>query len=247
MIPELPALEQMSCAELESACQRETRLFRRGASSDPRFCLAIFHRALGGPEVAQGASPTVDEEARTTLVRIYTEYIKAHINPAAARASSVEDLVQQVWLRFWRIAQRGIYFPSLDAALNYLKQTTVSVLIEEQRQWRKRQREASLQQVVDDSGDQALADAGADLFDRHIQQRFRDRCRELLTDGLAYRVFWMRYGMGLPPREIARALADEGVQMRSGAPTSRAVSDLLEQSFRRLRQDVEIQDLLRED
>lgn len=244
---ELPGPEQMTCAELESACQRETRLFRRGAPSDPRFCLAIFHRALGGPEVAQGMPPTVDEEARTTMVRIYTEYIKAHINPAATRASSVEDLVQQVWLRFWRIAQHGIYFPSLDAALNYLKQTTISTLIEEQRKWRKHQREASLQQVVAGGGDQVLTDAQADLFDQHIQQRFRERCRELLTDQIAYRVFWMRYGMGLPPRVIARTLADEGVQLRAGPPTSRAISDLLEQSFRRLRQDVEIQDLLQRD
>lgn len=240
-------LTQMSCGELEAACQRETRNFRRGLPSDPRFCLAIFHRALGGPE-ANGSPPDpLDEEARTTLVRIYTEYIKAHINPAAVRDSSVEDLVQQVWLRFWRIAQRGIFFPTLDAALNYLKQTTVSTLIEEQRQWRKRQREASLQQLVADSGDLALHDSAADLFGQHVQQRFRERCRELLTDPLAYRVFWMRYGIGLPPREIARILADEGVRLRERAPTSRAVSDLLEQSFRLLRQDGEIRDLLRQD
>jgi len=231
-------LAQMSCGELETACQRETRNFRHGRPSDPRFCLAIFHRALGGPE---------DEDARTALVRIYTEYIKAHINPAAARNSSVEDLVQQVWLRFWRSAQRGIVFTSLEAALSYLKQTTVSTLIEEQRQWRKRQREASLQQLIDDSGDQAMLDSGTDLFGQHVQQRFRDRCRELLRDPLAYRVFWMRYGLGQPPREIARILAGEGAELRGRAPTSRAVSDLLEQSFRVLRQDAEIQDLLRND
>jgi DNA-directed RNA polymerase specialized sigma24 family protein len=240
-------LAQMSCGELETACQRETRNFRHGRPSDPRFCLAIFHRALGGPEAGLPGPRLYDEDARTALVRIYTEYIKAHINPAAVRDSSVEDLVQQVWLRFWRSAQRGILFTSLEAALSYLKQTTVSTLIEEQRQWRKRQREASLQQLIDDSGDQAMLDSSADLFGQHVQQRFRDRCRELLRDPLAYRVFWMRYGLGQPPREIARILAGEGAELRGRAPTSRAVSDLLEQSFRVLRQDAEIQDLLRED
>jgi len=40
-------------------------------------------------------------------VQIYSDYIKARINPAAARPTPLEDLVQQVWLRFWQAANHG--------------------------------------------------------------------------------------------------------------------------------------------
>src|SRR5262245_24340812 len=132
-------------AELEARCRHEPRRYRRSEPSDSRFCLEIFRRALAltgrtPADRALGSAPATedesrsatyaDEEARTTLVRIYSEFIKAHINPAALRNTPLEDLVQQVWLRFWRAANNGLYFPSLEAALRYLERATLSTLIE---------------------------------------------------------------------------------------------------------------------
>jgi hypothetical protein len=99
----------------------------------------------------------------------------------------------------------------------------------------------------DSIGEEPLADAAADLFDQHVQQRFRTRCREVLTEPLAYRTFWMRYSMGLPPRQIAKDLLREGVLLKGREPTARLVSDLLEWSCEQLSRDHEIRDLLRGD
>jgi RNA polymerase sigma factor (sigma-70 family) len=270
MAHESPLPESLPLAALEAACRQETRRFRNAGVGDSRFCFEIFRRALlhtadllvsaDGARTPQRSikrsvrpsstetTPTYgDEAARTVLVQIYTDYIKAHINREAARMTPLDDLVQQVWFRFWRAANNQLIFPSLEAALNYLKQTTISTLLEDQRQWRKRQRDTSLHEIMSRISEHTLIDSSADLFLAHIQQRFRDRCREVLTDPFEYRVFWMRYGRGLPPREIARELDGEGVLANARPMTARTVSDLLERCCRRLRTDPEIQDLLRGD
>lgn len=245
MIMSSEPIEQLPLSDLEQACRKETQNYRRSLASDTRFCQEIFRRALG--QLVEGVPQYMDEEARTILVRTYTPFIEANINRAAVRSLPFDDLVQQVWLRFWRAANRGLSFPTLEAALNYLKQTTVSTLIEAQRQQRKRDRDDSLQQVVGALGEESLNDTTADLFNQHSQQRFRERCREVLVDPLEYQVFWMRYGMALPPREIARILDRQGCRIKEQAPSARAVSDILERSCRRLRLDQEIYDLLRFD
>jgi len=245
MIRDGPLLAHLSLAEIERACHRETARYRRREPSDGRFCLEIFRRALERSDgERRGFS---DNAASEVLVRIYTEFIKAQINRAALHSSALEDLVQQVWLRFWRAATTGLEFPSLEAALSYLKLTVVCAVIENQRRTRKQWRLESLEQRIELSGEEGLADHGAEPFSQHARQRFRERCREVLTDPLEHFIFWRRYSMGFAPREIASALASEGVLIKGKSATARAVSDLLDQCFKRLEDDPEIQDLLRND
>lgn len=250
--PQTP--EQLSLQEIEAACRAETRRYRRNEASDSRFCLELFHRALRPPapptayhDSRLAHSADSDEEARTALVRIYTEFIVAHISPVARRMQPLDDLVQQVWMRFWRAAQHGLDFPTLEAALSYLKQTTVTVLIDAQRRARKLQHDESLEQLVAQAGDELMHDADGDLFTQYAQARFRVRCREVLGDSLEYRVFVLRYGLNMPPREIARELAQAGVRINDRLPTAQNISKLLERIFRQLNQDVEIKDLLHAD
>ena len=267
MTQQSPSLEILPLTDLEAACRKETRRYRATEPSDPRFCLEIFRRALLQTDLqsntfhsvreppqsvergvfeqhAHSAPSYQDEEARAVLVRIYTEFITANINRTATHTAVLDDLVDQVWLRFWQAANKGLSFSSLEAALTYLKLATISTLIETQRRERKWRRNVSLQQMVETNGSEILTDSGADLFAEHIRRRFRARCREVLTDPLEYRIFWMRYGMALPPREIARILSGEGVLIKNRSATARAVSDLLERSCRQLRDDPEIQELL---
>jgi RNA polymerase sigma factor (sigma-70 family) len=246
MVEQASVVEALPLLEVERACQRETLRYRHSEPSDPRFCLEIFRRALRLSTAAGDAGPPVyaDEEARATLVRIYSDFIKAQINRSALQGAPMEDLVQQAWLRFWRAANHGLSFPTLAAALAYLKQTTLSMLFEHQRQERRRRREASLQQLATATGNELRASDDADLFPQHARRRFQARCQEMLTDGLARRVFWMRFGMALPPREIARLLAGEGVPINGRAATARGVSDLIEHCCRLLERDPEIRALL---
>jgi hypothetical protein len=147
----LSSIERLSLADLDAGCRRETRQYRKSGSSDPRFCLEIFRRALEYVPAPNNPVHLIapGEEARTLLVQIYTDYIKANINRAALPSLSLDDLIQIVWLRFWRAANRGLVFPTLDAALNYIKLTTASAMIEERRQERQQQQQESLQFLID--------------------------------------------------------------------------------------------------
>lgn len=239
--------EQLDLAVIEYACREETRRFRRDEESDPRYCLEIFHRALR-------LSNPLDEEARTLLVTMYTDVIRAYINRKAFTGKSLEDLIQEIWMRFWQAAGNGLLFSSLSAALNYIHQTTLSAVFEEKRKQLRKWNELP---IADLGFDKAHEVAGSDhvglaghtdeLFDSVLRAHFRERCREVLNDPLVYRIFWLREGMGIPARQIAQKLASEGRLLKGKPPTARAVSDVLERAFRRLAADDEIRDLLRGD
>lgn len=236
---------ELPLPKLAAACRRETQRYLNGKESDSRFCLEIFRRALavGAARPGYQAPVFVDEDARTVLVTIYSEFIKAQINRKAVVPLSMEDMVQQVWLRFWQAARSGLSFPSLERALAYLQLTTATAIIEEQRQRRKRWREQSLERLIEEVGEGAAV-AGEDVFSELVLARFDARCRELLTDPLERRVFWMRNSMGKKPNQIAVGLTSEGVLIKGQPPTARSVSDLIDRIFQRLKVDPEIRDLL---
>jgi DNA-directed RNA polymerase specialized sigma24 family protein len=249
MAPNSLLPESLLIADLEAACRRETQLYRNGQSSNSHYCLEIFNRALRSVSTAGGAAKgdhgavAVYEEACAALVRIYSPYVRSQLVRFATPATALEDLEQQVSLRFWQAAHKGLTFISLPGALQYLMRTAASVRIAAQQQVWKQQREQFFTQA-DTAGAQVLLDQGADPFDQYVQQRVRARVSELLTDPIEYKIFRMRYDLGFPPREIARHLANEGVGLKNRPPTARTVSDLLELCYRRLRQDPELRDLL---
>jgi hypothetical protein len=147
-------------------------------------------------------------------------------------------------LRFWQAARQGLTFPSLAGALDYLTHIAYSVRIEALRQFWKQQREESLNLSNHTAEEDALVNAGADPFDYYAQQRIRARYREVIADPLEYRIFRLRYSLGLRPRKIADFLKREGAAIKERPPTADAVSRVLELIYRRLRQDAELRDLL---
>jgi RNA polymerase sigma factor (sigma-70 family) len=236
--------------ELESACVRETRRFRERGASDARFCLEIFRRALQH-SVASGSAPMrsptyADEAARATLVRIYTEYIRAQINRKALGQQAIDDLIQEVWRNFWMAANGGLLFPTLEAALSYLKLATASVVIKHLRRVQSRAREDSIQAMSAETGEAPLPAPDEGPFNAHIRQRFRARVRELLGATLEGEIYWLRYGHGYSPREIAALLA-KTPHNADDRLTARRVSDILERCIQRLSADPEIRDLLQAD
>lgn len=232
---------------LEVRCRQETQRYRQSRTSDTRFCLEIFRRALRrSAQVALGAPTYSDEDARTILVAIYSDFIRAQLSPQVTRVVGHDDLVQAVWLRFWQAAKNELAFDTLEQALSYLKQTAVTAQIEARRRQRTHLREQSLEGELRSLGEERFADERATMFDLHVRRRFRRRCTELLPDPLEQRIFWMRYNMD-KPRAIAQQLAQEGRQLGGYQPTARRVSDLLERLYKRLADDPEIRDLLQSD
>ncbi len=97
------APEQLTLRELEAICRRETRLYFQDQSSDSRFCLEIFRRALllqsvrsDAIEQHPGSPAYADKEARAALVRMYTEFIHANIQRKTSQYYQLDDLTQQV-------------------------------------------------------------------------------------------------------------------------------------------------------
>lgn len=244
------ALQQIVLAELVAACRRETVRFQREGESDARFCLEIFRRALRTgtlDEPVNGTAPEyIDEAAREQLVVLYTEYILAQVNRKALPTQAHGELIQDVWRNFWQAANRGLTFDTLAAALAYLRQVTVSEVIKHRRSGYRRAREESLQALVERVGEERAISPASDLFEAHARSRFRERCAEVIDEPHEYRIFWLRYGLGYSPKEIALHISRPGFSTASGY-TARNISDILERCFRRLSEDAEIRALLQGD
>lgn len=244
------ALQQIALAELVAACRRETVRFQREGASDSRFCLEIFRRALRMGTLdrpTKGTAPAyADEAAREQLVVLYTEYILAQVSRKALPTQARGELIQDVWRNFWQAANHGLTFDTLAAALAYLRQVTISEVIKHRRGGYRRAREESLQALVERAGEEPAISPAADLFEAHARSRFRERCAEVINDPHEYRIFWLRYGLGYSPKEIALRICEPGF---SAAPryTARNISDILERCFRRLSEDAEIRALLQSD
>ncbi len=243
------ALQQITLTELVAACKRETARFQHSGTSAPRYCLELFHRALRLSNTAEAdagtATPYADDAAREQLVLLYTDYILAQINRAAIPSHWRSELVQDVWRNFWQAANHGLAFNTLAAALAYLKQVTVSEVIKYRRRKYRRAREESLQELTERVGEEPTTET-TDLFETHVRTRFRERCAEVIRDSEEYRIFWLRYGLGYRPKEIARLLTDANPST-SRRYTERNVSDILERCFRRLSEDSESRALLQSD
>src|SRR6266508_1787226 len=96
-------MEVMTLDLLHDRCKSASVKYLRGEASDQSYCLEIFLRALSRAVSAGGTPPVYpDEEARAVLVSIYTQVIRATINRHALYSSSVDELIQGTWLRFWQ-------------------------------------------------------------------------------------------------------------------------------------------------
>lgn len=242
-------LADVSLAELRTACLRETRRRRRGEASDGRYCLEIIRRALAASaKNERGVSPWLDPDAQTLFIEIYTEFIVAQLNRRALFNISREDLIQNVWRRFWQaVAGKDVFpFLTLEAALAYLQQVVASAIVEYRNDERVRQRQLSLENMTQEQDEGDLATFQDDPALVYVKERFRERVRELL-EGQQYELFVLRYHGQLKPQAIAALLRSRGDVIAGKAPTPRLISDVLERCFERLEKDEEIRDLLQSD
>lgn len=244
------SLYEAPLRELERRCREESRRYRVQGFSDGRFCLEIFHRALNqsGRQDGAGASPSyADEPARELLVLIYTDYIRAQISRRARHLVQEEDVIHDAWSYFWQSANdQHLVFHSLGAALQYLSRVTLTAVIRHSRRTRRQQREESLQAMAEETGGEPLLAPYSDQFDEFARQQFRKRCYMCLPDLTTQQIFYLRYGLGYKPKEIA-AWLNEHLEGRNVDYTARSVSDIVDRSIQKLSKDPEIRDLLQGD
>jgi hypothetical protein len=232
--------------ELLDHCADETRRYRNGQATENQYSLELFQRALrhSAPRGTEQRSPHYsDEAARTALVEIYNGFVRARLCRAPLDPLPLDDMQQQVWLRFWQAANSGLAFDSLEAALGYLN-CAVSSTIHETRRIQQRQREQSLQRLLNDDDTFTMA-AANDPGERMFDEWLLNQCCARLSGSIEPQIFRLRYGSGLPPRAIALVLRKQGTLLRERDADADTVSAVLDNCRRRLRADATLSALLR--
>jgi DNA-directed RNA polymerase specialized sigma24 family protein len=238
--------QALALPELLDHCADETRRYRNGQATENQYTLELFQRALrhSAPQGSGQRSPHYsDEAARTALVEIYNGFVRARLCRAPLDPLPLDDMQQQVWLRFWQAANSGLAFDSLEAALGYLN-CAVSSTIHETRRSQQRRREQSLQRLLDDDDDMSMT-AASDPGERLFDEWLLNQCCVRLNDPIEAQIFRLRYGSGLPPRAIALALRKQGTLLRKRDADADTVSAVLDTCRRRLRADASLAELLR--
>jgi DNA-directed RNA polymerase specialized sigma24 family protein len=231
-------IEYLSLDQLELRCLQETGKWRNKEPNDPEFCLEIFRRALQLARERSGDTPHFDEKARALVVKIYTPFIEAHINSRIRRLVELDEVTQEVWLRFWSAARSGLVFDKLPLALGYLRITTLTTIHRMVRI--EGQRPGPLSDTYTGGNEPIAPDA--DVPAEHERKVLYERMLELIPDRQERLLFLMRYYQGLPPREMVRrlALSDQPLQVEE-------IYTILDRIKKRLAKDPTIRDLLQSD
>jgi DNA-directed RNA polymerase specialized sigma24 family protein len=157
--------------------------------------LDLFRRAVAGR----------DPDAWRDLHARYHGLVRAWLarHPLAGRADDLDDLATRAFERFWRAvgpAQLAA-FPSLAAALGYLRRCAVAALLDAARAERARGAHWAAGELAEGVGgaraDEAVLDAlASDAVWRAVAAA--------LPDPADRRVIALTYAAGLRPREVAR-------------------------------------------
>jgi DNA-directed RNA polymerase specialized sigma24 family protein len=248
-------VQTLSLEVLSKRFQEETRRYRKTRDGDPRYGLEIVHRALRLVRPRQllsdgAVQPAVyaDEDARNVLTACFNDYIKAQLNKHGLRVAQrdPDDLLQEVWTKFWSVDESKRSFETLASFFSYLKLTAVRTLSAAVEQGDRRKDEQSIQAMNELAGYDSFADPAADPFTQTAQRRFQERWREIITDPLEQELL-MLYIKGYRPREIAAELVARGMMLNGRLPDSAMVSYRIDSILERLASDPEIGDLLRAD
>ena len=163
-------------------------------SLDDRYGLELLRYAL--------VEPT--EEARSVLQQCFSETVRVWIyshprRDVALLRNSIENYMAQTFARFWNaVHDQHIEFPTLPAALSYLRATLNGIIMDTLR---SRSRETPF---LVSACPQELAAEDA------IDSRSTWNCIEsLLPDKRERRLAYLLYCCGLKPRDIVKHCAEE--------------------------------------
>jgi DNA-directed RNA polymerase specialized sigma24 family protein len=194
---------------------------RQPAAPDGGDALAAFRRAIveGDPDAWRALHARYHGLVRAWLAR----------HPLAGRAGDLDDLATRAFERFWRAVGPAQVeaFPSLAAALGYLRRCAVAALLDEARAERARAARWAAGELADGIGGAPADEAVLDALDAAAVWR---AVAAALPDPLDRRVIELAYAAGLRPGEIAR-------RDPAAFPEVAAVYRRKRQALERLRRD----------
>ncbi len=205
-------IKQVSLAELIERCRQETELYLRHEAYDPRYCFEIWRRAI----------VERDEAAWETLVNQYGNFVRRWLDQRLARFPALkfeeEALINGVFINFYRFVgpEKFANFHNLSAILQYLKLCCATIVADAQRDFQARNLDVSLEKTGG-PGHPALEEG------QSLQEKLGDEfdMEESVVHSADRAVFWsgvwrklpepsdrllvyLRYVLGMPPREIAQ-------------------------------------------
>jgi DNA-directed RNA polymerase specialized sigma24 family protein len=192
--------EELSTKAIIEGCQAEAAQPRAEESG---YCFELFRRALEEEEPA--AWLAIDQQYRQLILHWGQDCA-----PDLPR-QEVEQVVTATLPKFWQSLTRSAEpltgrFVHVGAILKYLKQCTVSVLLDYRRQLKRRERlrqrlESEAVPVAgQDSTEEALTER---LAQEQLLQRVRAWIQGNVTDSQERLVLSLSYQAGLSPCEIA--------------------------------------------
>jgi DNA-directed RNA polymerase specialized sigma24 family protein len=224
---------QLSIDEIIQGCQDEST---RPRSQETGYCFELFRRAL--EEQEQAAWQAIDKQYRR-LIRHWVHNCSTEIPREKA-----EEIVPDALPKFWYALTNSATplterFSHIGAILNYLKQCTISVFHEHQRQHHRTERIKQRLETPQDAG-LAHVDPEEELLSRIDQERLlqlvQNWVKTYVTDVQEQRVLFLSYEQGLTPTEIAQHYPSEFAD----APTVRRVKERVLKRARRALAQLEV-------
>jgi hypothetical protein len=192
-----PSLEQWTVSELARCCSEETARFLKQNTSNDRYCMELFRRAI----------IQRDDDAWSCLYQQYAPLVLTWINqhqsasPLLAQDGS-RPLVNMVFAKFAQALTPAKIsnFDSLAAVLKYLKMCVHSVVADEVRARQMQQLEEALEDIehepaAADPAEAVVAHISAQALWQVIQEELNGEEERILI--------YLAYIQGLKPGEIS--------------------------------------------
>ena len=190
------AVERLSINDLARNCAEETNKFLRQSTSNDRYCLELFRRAI----------VRRNDDAWASIYQQYAPLVLTWVNQHQSAAAMLGQdggapLVNAVFAKFAQAltpAKMG-NFDSLAAVLKYLKMCVHSVIADEVRARQARQYEETLEAIEqepasDDPAEDVVASISIQGLWQVIQEELNGEDERLLI--------YLAYVQGMKPAEI---------------------------------------------
>jgi RNA polymerase sigma factor (sigma-70 family) len=227
-----PQVESLSINELARCCSEETAKFLKQSTSNDRYCLELFRRAI----------VSRSDDAWACIYQQYAPLVLTWVNQhQSATALLGQDgsasLVNAAFAKFSQALTPAKMdnFDSLAAVLKYLKMCVHSVIADEVRSRQARQYEETLELIEhepasDDPADDVVSNISAQSLWQVIQEELNSEDERVLI--------YLAYVQGMKPSEIS-------VQHNRLFPTVEDVYRIKRNVLERLRRNRRLQTLFR--
>jgi len=184
---------EMSLTDLAECCTREMDKYRRKESSNDRYCLEIFRRAV----------ILRNHEAWAILQRQFNDSVRNWLHRHASREAALrydneQSYVDEAFRRFWQaVSEQQLTFATLASALSYLHLCLNCAIMDALRAF-SRPKEEPLPDYGQSDKEELF------IEDQYEEHELWETIEALLSGEREKRVAYLHFHCNLKPREIIR-------------------------------------------